>query len=247
MEVGPGVFFLGTAMESGRMVEGYVFVDYRQGFAKPGGCNYDGRCTGWEDATCSDCTGTEASSSLCYSFLAKGARWKINEPFLLNAGNRHSLDEGYVLDTMHKSIGKWEAAAGYSIFGEGMITNNSLSADTISPDGANEVFFGDIDDRNAIAITVVWGIFRGPPAQREIVEWDVAFDENDFAWSDTGLPGTMDLESIATHVIGHAAGLDDIYDPACSEETMYGYASAGETKKRTLETGDILGIVELYS
>lgn len=32
----------------------------------------------------------------------------------------------------------------------------------------------------------------------------------------------------------------------CSKETMYGYASEGETKKRTLNSGDIQGINNLY-
>jgi len=33
----------------------------------------------------------------------------------------------------------------------------------------------------------------------------------------------------------------------CTEETMYAYASYGETKKRTLNTGDKAGIKKLYS
>ena len=41
-------------------------------------------------------------------------------------------------------------------------------------------------------------------------------------------------------------GLIDIYDSACSEVTMYGYGTEGETKKRTLEPTDIAGIQTLY-
>lgn len=54
------------------------------------------------------------------------------------------------------------------------------------------------------------------------------------------------FESIATHELGHSVGLDDLYDGSCSEQTMYGYATEGETKKRTLEAGDIAGVQELY-
>ncbi|MEK0349324.1 MAG: hypothetical protein QQN50_06000 [Nitrosopumilus sp.] len=32
----------------------------------------------------------------------------------------------------------------------------------------------------------------------------------------------------------------------CTEETMYRFAGAGETKKRDLNTGDITGIQRLY-
>jgi len=56
----------------------------------------------------------------------------------------------------------------------------------------------------------------------------------------------MDFENIATHELGHSVGLDDLYDERSSEQTMYGYASYGETKKRTLEDGDINGVYQLY-
>jgi predicted Zn-dependent protease len=56
----------------------------------------------------------------------------------------------------------------------------------------------------------------------------------------------MDLRNIATHELGHAVGLADLYENACSEETMYGYSSEGETKKRDLNDGDITGLQQLY-
>lgn len=56
----------------------------------------------------------------------------------------------------------------------------------------------------------------------------------------------FDVRNIATHEAGHAVGLDDLYDNAYSELTMYGYASPKETKKISLEAGDILGTQELY-
>lgn len=71
--------------------------------------------------------------------------------------------------------------------------------------------------------------------------------DTDFTWGDATIdPAVMDLQNIATHEIGHGAGLDDVYDLACSEVTMYGYSDYGETKKRTLEEPDITGIQELY-
>ena len=56
----------------------------------------------------------------------------------------------------------------------------------------------------------------------------------------------MDVQNIVTHEFGHGWGLADLYDTSCSEETMYGYSEEGETKKRTLNDGDIAGIQELY-
>lgn len=56
----------------------------------------------------------------------------------------------------------------------------------------------------------------------------------------------FDVRNIATHEAGHVVGLDDLYDNAYSELTMYGYASPKETKKIYLEEGDILGTQKLY-
>ena len=56
----------------------------------------------------------------------------------------------------------------------------------------------------------------------------------------------MDFESIATHELGHSVGMGDLYTTDCGEMTMYGYATDGETKKSSLEDGDITGVKELY-
>ncbi|KKK59217.1 hypothetical protein LCGC14_3036600 [marine sediment metagenome] len=55
----------------------------------------------------------------------------------------------------------------------------------------------------------------------------------------------MDYQNIATHEFGHSLGLGHP-ENTCTEETMYAYASNGETKKRTLEAGDITGVNKLY-
>jgi predicted Zn-dependent protease len=56
----------------------------------------------------------------------------------------------------------------------------------------------------------------------------------------------MDLQNIATHELGHAVGMADIYTTSSQEVTMYGYSTEGETKKRSLETPDIIGLEKMY-
>ena len=46
--------------------------------------------------------------------------------------------------------------------------------------------------------------------------------------------------------MGHGLGLADIYDPFCSEVTMFGYSSFGSISPRTIEKQDIAGIKKLY-
>ena len=243
VEVAPGIFYLGTAMDNGRLVEGYAM------FVKPGTVCGNGICEPGENARkCpEDCAngGEEPDTSSCYTFLSKGAKWKTVEPYLVDPANTRGLDGTFVTNNVATDIVKWETAAGVNILGD-EIAGIVDGADMDSPDNKNELYFADVDYEGAIAIAIVWGIFGGPPPLRELVEWDMIFDDVDFDWSATGEAGKMDFENIATHELGHSVGLGDLYTSECSEQTMYGYADYGETKKRTLEDGDINGVYQLY-
>ncbi len=253
IKVSPGVFYLGKAKDKGRVVEGYAIIDYKKGFGKPGTECGNGICEPGENARkCpADCGGgedpEEPDTSSCYGFLSKGAKWKTIESYIVNPSNIRGLDEAFVISNLAIDIDKWEEVVEVDILGAGSLTSEILVADTVSPDNKNEVYFADVDYEGAIAITIVWGIFGGPLPFRELVEWDMIFDDVDFDWSSAGEAGKMDFESIATHELGHSVGLDDLYKDECSEQTMYGYASNGEIKKRTLEDGDIAGVRKLYS
>ncbi|MHC4743784.1 MAG: matrixin family metalloprotease, partial [Planctomycetota bacterium] len=169
------------------------------------------------------------------------------EPYMVDPTNSDGLSPTAVTDALTFGIGEWETAAGgANILGDEIAATLPLAADTVSPDDKNEVYFADIADSGAIGVTIIWGIFGGPPARRELVEWDQIYDDADFDWDNLGDPTKMDFANIAIHELGHSCGMGDLYTPECSEQTMYGYATNGETKKVTLEDGDIAGIQELY-
>jgi len=108
-------------------------------------------------------------------------------------------------------------------------------------DGYQVVSWGPIDGAGGtLAVTWTWYEVTG-----EITETDIRFDSAE-SWSTTGEPGKFDVESIAVHEFGHWILLKDLYGLDDKEETMYGYASPGETKKRTLYTGDKAGIRIVY-
>lgn len=235
------VISLGTAIdpESGEVVEGYAYFHHREGHdggpsggggGNPGGGNDDG--------------GDDSTTSSCYAYFDKHTYWNVVEDYMIDPTNTRGLDESYIISTIGQSMSDWEDAADTAVFGT-EIANAVDGADSTSPDGKNEVMFGSIDSPGAIAVTIVWGTFSGPPHNRKLTEWDQVYDQVDYDWSENGEDGAMDFWNIAAHELGHAVGLTHP-DSTCTEETMHATAGFGETKKRSLHIGDITGVNNLY-
>ncbi len=231
------VISLGTAVDpgTGKVVEGLAIIHRKDNAIKPGGAR--------------------PSNTACYTYLAKGAKWKNVEPWLVNPSNIDGLANATVFNLLSGGVSKWEDAtdgnvtngAGIDVLGVGTITSATLSADTLSLDNQNEVYFADIVNSNTIAVTIVWGIFGGPISGRQLVEWDQVYDDVTFDWSaeGAGVAGKMDFDNIATHENGHAAGMGHPSD-SCTEETMYRFSPTAEIQKRDLNPGDITGVNALY-
>ncbi|MBU2601749.1 MAG: cell wall-binding repeat-containing protein [Actinobacteria bacterium] len=74
-------------------------------------------------------------------------------------------------------------------------------------------------------------------------EFDVGFND-DYLWGD-GTGGSYDVQSVAMHELGHAAGLLDLYGAEDVGKVMYGFGSAGE-RLRALHPDDKAGVLSLY-
>lgn len=134
----------------------------------------------------------------------------------------------------------WDKATSWEIFADPTLTEDTPS----DRDKRNILAWADLGDPRIIAVCSLWY----NPKEKEILEFDIVFNTY-FEWGDARDPFTpdvMDLQNIATHELGHGAGLDDLYAVVYSKMTMYGYSDYGETKKRDLAWGDIDGVHELY-
>ena len=236
-KISDGLYYLGKKKNG---LEGYAFVlprrlpQHRPGHGGGGG-------------------GGANKTSTCYTFLARGVKWKTVEPYILDTTNADLLTATDVANAVAMSLTAWNTASPSTIFGpevQGTVDRASIGNWV---NEQNEIVFGDIETAGVIAVTIIWGRFGGPPGNRELVEWDMVLEDPDFLWgnagptSETSLGDTsiMDLLNIVVHETGHAAGLGHPSD-TCPEESMFRFATTGETLKRTLHTGDIAGISKLY-
>lgn len=236
VEVAENIFDLGFAMHGGRVVQGIAFVHPRHNAAKPDNPGGGKGSSGGGDTT---------TTSSCYALIAKGAKWKVVEDYMVDSTNMSGMSDAFVKQQLDTAVSAWNEQLGSPVFGsrvDGVVDG----VDRAAPDGKNEVMFGAIEDSGVIAVTITWGVFYGAPRLRELVEWDQVYDDGDYVWGDADTnTSVMDMLNIAIHEVGHAAGLSHP-DLTCTEETMYAYALEGETKKRDLNDGDIAGIQDLY-
>jgi hypothetical protein len=178
----------------------------------------------------------------CWSTLGdRKAKLRSNMKYAVDTHNTNGLSSDYILSTIARSMSNWDCHTGYKIFGDYDPSLRVNGADTGSPDGVNEILFGSLPWSGTIAVTITWIDW----STGTIVEFDQIYNEVDYRFCDGG-SNCMHFPSINTHELGHALGLGDEYDPDCSDVTMYGYASNGETKKSTLATQDIEGEHYVY-
>jgi len=145
----------------------------------------------------------------------------------------------------------WDAVTSTELFDDDVIVDSSTGPSVNSPDGVNTVSWRRVVPPSVIAVTFIWYDPETEP-YGTIVDCDVVMNtKHDWGIDPDGegperLKRAFDVRNIVTHEAGHVVGLDDLYDDIYSELTMYGYSSKGETKKISLENGDVLGCQELY-
>ncbi|MBI4837218.1 MAG: matrixin family metalloprotease [Candidatus Portnoybacteria bacterium] len=182
-----------------------------------------------------------ATAPTCYKLL--GVKWKsLPVSYVVNPEV-----EAIVSGAIFSGNETWDVATSKELFNDNYSLDTTANWDSDYPDGRNEYSMGNYPQDGVIAVTVVWsGVPLGSKG-RQIIDFDVMFD-TDFIWGDaaTSTSAVMDLQNIAVHESGHGVGFGDIYSSSCSEVTMYGYSNYGETKKRTLERPDIIGLQKMY-
>jgi len=134
----------------------------------------------------------------------------------------------------------WDEETGATLYGP--ITENAASGPGVILWDGNTVQWGTIDGSGGIiGVTYYWYWTN----TKEMVEFDIILDKDE-PWSLDEAPGTFDVQNIATHEVGHTLVLGDIRSPKDCGLTMHAYTWWGDTLKRTLAPGDVLGVRAIY-
>jgi|WetSurMetagenome_2_1015567.scaffolds.fasta_scaffold07058_2 hypothetical protein len=176
-------------------------------------------------------------------YALTGEKWRVL-PVNIIVDSTASLPSVDIRAAIEEGANAWDSQTSKDIFGAATTGAASVADEGSAPDRRNEIVFGAFpdDENDIIAQTTYWYNVR-----KELVDFDIVFNTY-YKWGNVTVDGTsvMDFLNIATHELGHGFGLDDLYDAKWNTQTMYGYASSGETMKRTLESGDIAGIQAIY-
>ena len=166
-----------------------------------------------------------------------GAEIKWRSPSVIYFVNPAGGPAG-TLQAVTASLQTWTDVSSSSL--EFLFGGTSASTSSQGRDGTNLILFQPLLS-DSIAVTFTWY----DTSTGEITDSDILLSTS-YSWSASGAPGSMDVQNIVTHESGHMLSLEDLYGAGDSAKTMYGFASAGETKKRTLDPDDAAGISHLY-
>jgi hypothetical protein len=92
----------------------------------------------------------------------------------------------------------------------------------------------------AQALGITWTQYD--PSSGTIVDADTHYNPG-YKWSTTGAYDAIDVQSVATHEIGHQLGLDHT---SVTEATMFYATGQGDTHQRSLDSDDITGLCAIY-
>ena len=178
---------------------------------------------------------------LAFVPFLSGAKWKtfpvvykIHQGGLPSTGNRSEFV------AVHAGFEAWQRLEDSAItFAYGGATEAQVAA----LDGTNLISFqDDTYDFGSRVVAVTLTSFRRGIDPPPILDVDILFSPNEI-FSTAGAPGTFDLQSVATHEIGHLLGLDHT---AIVSATMNPLAGSGVTFFRVLQTDDRIGCSVLY-
>lgn len=169
--------------------------------------------------------------------------WKFNDEGRRNLRAPAGLLEGSVRRGMAE-WSRWNSNIVFTYAGTTTATFGADGRDGSCDDGTNTVTWHRFDPSVIAAVVTCMD-----PKTNSVRDADLALNVTQHWEHVSGEPDsrhTFDIDSIVTHELGHWLSLLDLYDSRSFRQTMMGNAVYGETRKRTLGLGDVVGLQTAY-
>lgn len=174
-------------------------------------------------------------------------RWSAPQAVSLVIQAQGSSDLGPLehLPALRNAIGAWNAVEGTPWT---LVENDSPSQMNRSDWGSNSLHMLLFDEDGSsgyfpqgsglVALTLVW--FSGSGT---ILDADVLFNGRDHSFSTSGAAWHFDVQDVATHELGHLAGLDH---SGVAGATLYPYVDPAEVLHRSLSLDEAQALRSIY-
>jgi hypothetical protein len=168
-------------------------------------------------------------------------RWEdssIPVPYFIERRGCDDISDGTEFSAIQSAFQTWEnvATGGIEFQFAGLMDKGDIDP------GSNIVMWMEEDwpyDPSYVAMTkVYYGREDGKVSKVEMM-----LNSRDYRWSTNGETGSLDVQNVATHEIGHFIGIMDTQIPG---QTMFEYILPGETEKVRLTDADIDTLHEKY-
>ena len=180
--------------------------------------------------------------SVSAAYVTSGFKWMSGTAsWAYNGEGAHAGVAPQAQSVMQAAAQTWSTAgANFAFTGGGSTTagTGACGGSSGGLDGQNTVGWAP-QSGSVLAVTCSWFSSTGSP-YRDAIEFDMQFDP-DWNWT-TGVPATVDLQSVALHEFGHALGLNHSSDYSA---VMYASYPSGAIK-RTLTQDDRDGLYAIY-
>jgi hypothetical protein len=174
---------------------------------------------------------------------------RVDIPYSFNDEGRRNLraPAGLLESAFRSAAQEWRSWNSNLNFVHQGTTTDKFAADGPDggcDDGTNVVTWHRFDPSVIAAVSVCTD-----DSGRVVRDVDLAMNVTQHWENVSGEPDSrhsFDIRSIVAHELGHWLSFADIYGAADSKQTMFGRADHGETGKRTLALGDIVGVQTAY-
>lgn len=162
-------------------------------------------------------------------------------PFWINQSGSPQIANGSEFQAIQAAFQTWQNVSTASVSFQ---YNGATTIPTVGEDGQNVVTFVDGSvPLGSETIAATFSFFNVDGTGTLVIkEADIAFSTS-VNFSTSGEPAKYDIQSVATHEIGHLLGLDH---SALLSSVMAPYGAPGQLDQRTLSYDDIAAITWLY-